>query len=214
MKLRVESLMVGGPVPFRGEEMSAIAKHPVGGPVMITHLGLKGDAQADLVHHGGTDMAVHLYPADHISFWRGELGDHSLFADPGAFGSNIETSGITEDHVLIGDRFRIGTALLEVSQPRKPCWKIEHRFGEKGMVAAITRTGRCGWYYRVVEEGVAEAGDKLERTDRGHDGWSIKRVFLSVYGKGSEDNAEDLRAIMQLQKLSEDCRAKALKRIG
>ena len=128
------AICTGQPKPFRGDETSAIDKHPVEGRVAIGRLGVAGDAVADHKHHGGPEMAVHQYPHDHYPMWRDVLGGHELLERPAAFGENIVAAGWTEDAVHIGDRFRIGTALLEISQPRQPCWKIEHRFGRKGMI--------------------------------------------------------------------------------
>lgn len=101
---------------------------------MLTE-GLAADEPADRRVHGGPEMALHLYPLDHHDWWRSAIGDHPALDEPGSFDSNLAVSGLTEDRVHIGDRFRLGTALIEVSQPRQPCWKIEHRFGHRGMVA-------------------------------------------------------------------------------
>jgi MOSC domain-containing protein YiiM len=157
-------------------------------------------------------MALHLYPLDHHAFWREQLGDHPLLAEPGAFGSNLAVTGMTEDMVHIGDRFRLGTALIEVSQPRQPCWKIEHRFGAKGIVASIIQTGRCGWYFRVLEMGEVAAGDSLERVALGATEWSVARVFTAlVAGKATRD---ELAALAQLPPLSPKLRDKAAAKRG
>ncbi|WP_427967006.1 MOSC domain-containing protein [Altererythrobacter sp.] len=209
MNCRVEALCVGQPEIFRGEELSAIGKHPVNGQVRITFTGLEGDAQADRVHHGGVDMAVHHYPHDHYAGWEEWLGGHELLSRPAAFGENIHAGGLTERDVCIGDRFRLGGALLEVSQPRKPCWKIEHRFGRKGMLARILRSHICGWYYRVIEEGMAEAGDTLELIERRESDWPIARAFATLLDPTSAPDGENLRALAALEALSSDWRKKA-----
>ena len=117
-RVAIRSLQCGQVRPFRGpEEPSAIAKQPVAGAVRVHLLGLEGDAQADLSVHGGPDKAIHHYPHDHYAFWREQLGDHPLLADYGAFGENIATEGLTEEAVCIGDRWRLGTALVEVRSP-------------------------------------------------------------------------------------------------
>lgn len=155
MKHTIEAICTGTARPFNGAETSAIAKRPREGLVQFLKDGLAPDEQADRRVHGGPDMAVHLYPLDHHGFWREQIGPAALLDEPGAFGSNLAVRGITEDQVHIGDRFKVGTALLEISQPRQPCWKIEHRFSAhcdaKGMVSTIVRTGRSGWYFRVIE---------------------------------------------------------------
>lgn len=195
----IEAVCAGTARPFLGAETSAIMKRPQEGAVQIHAEGLAPDEQADRRVHGGPEMALHLYPLDHHDWWRREIGDHPALNEPGGFGSNLAVRGLTEEHVHIGDRFRLGSALIEVSQPRQPCWKIEHRFGIKGMVAAIIATGRAGWYFRVIEPGEVEAGDSLERVALGADDWSVARVFRAlVVGKASDDELAELAALPTL----------------
>ncbi len=201
MNWAIEALCAGKPAPFNGVEKSAIAKQPVAGPVRILSEGFECDEQADRKVHGGPDMAVHLYPLDHHDFWNGMLMGHPLLDDPGAFGSNLAVRGIGEKDVCIGDRFRLGTALLEISQPRQPCWKIEHRFQTKGMVKAIIENHNCGWYFRVIEEGEAQAGDALERIERGHVDWSVAHLFAKLYDPKHKASIDELREIASLEKL-------------
>jgi MOSC domain-containing protein YiiM len=195
----IDAVCCGTARPFLGAETSAIMKRPQEGPVQIHFEGLAPDEQADRRVHGGPEMALHLYPLDHHEWWRGQIGDHPGLDEPGGFGSNLAVRSIIEDDVHIGDRFRLGTALIEVSQPRQPCWKIEHRFGQKRMVAAIIQTGRTGWYFRVIEPGEVKAGDLLERIALGAGGWSIARVFRAlVAGKASPDQLAALAALPTL----------------
>lgn len=199
MKHIVEAVCTGTARPFNGAETSAIAKRPREGAVQVLREGLAPDEQADRRVHGGPEMALHLYPLDHHDWWRGHIGDHPVLDEPGGFGSNLAVTGLTEDMVHIGDRFRLGTALIEVSQPRQPCWKIEHRFGHKGMVASIIRTGRCGWYYRVIETGEVAAGDSLERIALGAAEWSVARVFrVLIAGQACRDELAELAALSPL----------------
>lgn len=203
----IEAVCAGTARPFNGAELSAIQKRPQEGPVQIHAEGLAPDEQADRRVHGGPEMALHLYPLDHHAWWRGEIGDHPLLDEPGSFGSNLALRGLTEDQVHIGDRFACGTALIEISQPRQPCWKIEHRFGQKGMVAAIVRSGRCGWYFRVIEAGEVAAGESLERVSIGAAEWSVARVFRAlVAGKATP---EERAALADLAALTPNLRAKA-----
>jgi len=203
----VSAVCAGTARPFNGAETSAIIKRPQEGPVQVHSEGLAPDEQADRTVHGGPEMALHLYPLDHHVWWRETIGDHPALAEPGGFGSNLAVSGITEGMVHIGDRFRLGTALIEVSQPRQPCWKIEHRFGHKGMVAAIVTTGRAGWYFRVLEPGEVTAGDSLERIALGATEWSVERVFRAlVAGKASR---AELAELAELGALTPRLRAKA-----
>lgn len=133
--------------------LSGIAKRIVPGPWTITPLGIEGDAQGDLKHHGGTEKAIHHYPRDHYATWNAEIGPHPLMLTPGAFGENLSTYGWTEGNVCIGDVVRFGTVPLQVSQGRQPCFKLNSRFGRDSMAVAVQRTGRTGWYYRVREVG-------------------------------------------------------------
>jgi MOSC domain-containing protein YiiM len=180
----IEAVCTGTARPFHGAELSAFAKRPREGIVQIHAEGLAPDEQADRRVHGGPEMALHLYPLDHHDWWRGQIGDH----------------------------FACGSALIEVSRPRAPCWKIEHRFERKGMVAKIIETGRCGWYFRVIETGEVQAGDTLERIALGEGGWSIARVFRAlVAGKGT---AQDYAEIAALPALSPYLREKAAAKRG
>lgn len=210
MSWEVTALTAGRKVDFRDGERSAIAKWPITGTVHIGTLALGEDQQADSVNHGGPDMAVHQYPADHMEFWRAAIGDHPLLNEPGAFGSNLYVTGLLEDDVFLGDRFRLGTAVLEVCQPRKPCWKIEHRFDQKGMVAKILGSGRCGWFYRVIEEGEAKAGDMLERISRGDTEWSIRAMFDALWGISTPQDKQLLAKLAAHELLPEKLRAKIL----
>ena len=203
------AICIGQPKPFRGDETSAIDKHPVEGRVAIGRLGVAGDAVADRKHHGGPEMAVHHYPHDHYPMWRDVLGGHRLLERPAAFGENIVATGWTEDAVHIGDRFRIGTALVEISQPRQPCWKIEHRFDRKGMIKQILKTHACGWYYRVLEEGEAAAGEAIERVEKGHQEWSVAQVFAALFDPAAPTMPDDLHAIAKLERLCPEWRGKA-----
>ncbi|QUL38441.1 MOSC domain-containing protein [Erythrobacter sp. JK5] len=212
MRLTVEAICTGTARPFNGAETSAIAKRPREGIVQLLEDGFAPDEQADRRVHGGPEMAVHLYPLDHHAFWRGLLDDPRLLDEPGAFGSNLAVSGIAESAVHIGDRFRLGSALIEISQPRQPCWKIEHRFGTKGMVAEIVRSGRCGWYFRVLESGDCQAGDTLERTEVGHGEWSVTRTFSCLIG-GTATHGE-LSELAALERLAPKLRAKAAAKLS
>jgi MOSC domain-containing protein YiiM len=220
MKHTLEAICTGTARPFNGAETSAIAKYPREGLVQFLEDGPAPDEQADKRVHGGPEMAVHLYPLDHHDFWRGELGGPDLLDQPGAFGSNLAVRGMTEDQVHIGDTFRVGPsatgALLQISQPRQPCWKIEHRFGAfceaKGMVAKIVKTGRSGWYFRVLEFGEAQAGDAIERVEIGHQDWSVARAFAVLWA--GKDSREELRELANLAALSPKLREKAKAKLG
>ncbi|MEO0462177.1 MAG: MOSC domain-containing protein [Pseudomonadota bacterium] len=214
MSWTLEAICTGTARPFNGAETSAIMQRPREGIVQLLKEGLAPDEQADRRVHGGPEKAVHLYPLDHHAIWRNELSDAAAVAlldEPGTFGSNLAVSGLTEADVCIGDRFRLGSALIEANQPRQPCWKVDHRFGVKGMTARIVATGRSGWYFRVLEIGDVQAGDALERIERGAPDWSVLRVFHALIGgKATEP---ELRELVELAALSSQIKARAIKRL-
>jgi MOSC domain-containing protein YiiM len=211
MKYSIGPVMLGKALPFRGEEASAIAKRPVTGQVRIGPMGLEHDEQADRVNHGGLDKAIHHYPHDHYAFWHEELGGHELLNAPGAFGENITTSSLLERDLWIGDRLRLGTALVEVSQGRQPCWKIDHRFARKGVTARVLQTARSGWYYRVIEPGIVQAGDTLELVERGHEGWTVERVFRLLLTTKPRQGRDELREVEKLGALARSWKERARK---
>ncbi len=214
MVFLIESLLTGRVQRFADGDCSAIAKTAVDGPRNVLWLGIEGDAQADLSVHGGPDKAIHHYPRDHYEDWREALGPMALLDQAGAFGENISTLGLTEDIACIGDRYRLGTAIVEIAQGRQPCWKQAHRLANAGIVAAMVRTRRCGWYYRVIEEGVVAAGDALMLLDRPHPEWTVARVIsLLIAGEGKKDRAA-VRALVHLDVLAENWRRRAAKLAG
>jgi MOSC domain-containing protein YiiM len=165
-------------------------KEPVEGPVRVRTLNLDGDGQADLRVHGGPDKAVLLYAASHYPAWKAELG----FALPfGAFGENLSVEGMTEADVCIGDVIQVGTARLEVSQPRGPCWKIARRWKIRDLSARVQHTGRTGWYARVLSEGVLQAGDDVVLAARPYPQWPVALATeLLRPGNGREAEAAAL----------------------
>jgi MOSC domain-containing protein YiiM len=213
VEMMVQAVLVGQPVPMR-DEMSAITKQPVEGPVVIGKLGLAGDAQGDLVHHGGADKAVHLYPQDHYPFWRSRKPGHARLARPGAFGENIASRGLVETELCIGDRFTLGTAIVELSHGRQPCWKIDHHFGTRDMMLTMVQTARCGVYFRVLEEGIVEAGDEMRLMDRPLPHWTVDRVFRLLIGGEGRKAPNDLRALAIEPLLAAAWRERAAKLAG
>ncbi len=206
-------LLIGGlrPLGPRGEP-SGIAKSSVKGPVLLGAEGLAGDAQGDRKHHGGPEKALHHYPFEHYACWRQEIGHNDVLAGPGAFGENISTTGIDEDAVAIGDVFAIGGAVVEVSQGRQPCWKLNERFGLKHMAKSVQTTGRTGWYYRVLQTGMVAAGDQIERIDRQSPDWTIGRIRRAFYVDTL--NRDELQAIAVLPRLAANWRDYATRRLA
>lgn len=180
--VRVDALLAGKAVAYtRPGSVSAIAKHPLAGEVRIGVLGIEGDEQGDLRVHGGIDKALHHYAFEHYALWRNELGDLPLLQTPGAFGENISTHGLSEADVCLGDRYQLGSAVLEVSQGRQPCWKLNDRFGVAGMAKRVQTTGRSGWYYRVLQAGTASPDDVLTRLECRHPDWPLARLTQLLY---------------------------------
>lgn len=161
--MRVLSVNVGTPreVARHGRRVwTAIFKAPVAGRVAVRRLNLEGDAQADLTVHGGAAKAVYAYPGEHYPLWREELGRPDL--SWGAFGENLTLEGLVEADVAIGDRLRIGTAELIVTQPRLPCFKLALRFERRDIGKLFMASGRSGFYLAVAREGELAAGDPVE----------------------------------------------------
>ena len=139
---------------------TGIFKEPVDGPVRVAGVNLDGDRQADLTVHGGPDKAVYVYPAEHYPFWRESSAASCRW---GAFGENLTVEGTPlEDGLAIGDRLRIGSAELVVTQPRLPCFKLGIRFDDAGMTRRFLAAGRSGYYLRIAAEGSVQAGDPIE----------------------------------------------------
>nr|WP_315456272.1 MOSC domain-containing protein [uncultured Sphingorhabdus sp.] len=218
---QIDALLIGRPKLFRADgTLSAMHREAVNRPVMLRKLGFEGDEVGDPSVHGGVDKAVHFYPAEHYPKWTahfsGENFTHPLLDQAGAFGENISASGLTEDRLRIGDRFRIGKALVEVAQGRQPCWKLDHHFGVHGLSAMVIKTGRSGGYFRVIEEGEVAQGDRIEQVERARHDWTIGRVFKLLIGGGhkASDAGRQLAELAQLDSLAENWRIRAAKLAG
>ncbi len=186
---------------------SAFVKHRVDGPVAVGPLGLAGDEQADLSAHGGRDMAVYAYAAAHYDAWRDDFSEHRDRFVAGGVGENLTVSGLSEADLCVGDVHRIGSATLQVCQPRQPCFKFALRFNDNRLPRAMVRNGRAGWYYRVTEPGTIEAGDRVEAIDRPHPMLSFERLVEIVnFRKPSRD---ELEAMAAMEGLAERLRAGA-----
>lgn len=161
--------------------LSAIDKHQVHRPLPVSHLGFEGDEQADSKHHGGSHKAIHAYSISHLPTWAEELPNRAERFRPGAFGENLVITGASEADLCLGDRWRIGSALLEVSQGRQPCWKLNLRFDLPDMARRVQDTGRTGWYFRVIEPGTIAAGNHGRLTARPNPAWSLTRTSHLLY---------------------------------
>lgn len=214
----IESIQVGQPRtlgrvesgdPFDRPWSSAIHKHSVTGPIRVHRTNMAGDAQADLVNHGGPDKALLVYSADHAVDWRRELP--RLDVSPGAFGENLTVAGLDERSVCIGDVYRFGGVLAQVSQPRSPCWKLARRHRQLDLAARVDRNGRSGWYLRVLEEGDMCPSDELALLERLHPMWTVARTASAMRDRhASRDLIEELS---QLTALSAGWRQRLVRRL-
>lgn len=190
---------------------SGIAKYPIQVPLSVHATGLEGDAQGDTDKHGGPEKAVHHYPLEHYAVWKRILEDHPLLTAPGAFGENVATLGLTEENVAIGDVFSFGSAILQVSQGRQPCWRLNERFGIKTIARQVQQTGKTGWYYRVLETGTVSPSDRLRLIDRPSPAWTIRRIWKTFYIDPM--NKDELEGIVQLEDLAVSWRDYAARRL-
>jgi MOSC domain-containing protein YiiM len=187
--MRLLSINVGQPDAigsYRGKSVrSGIRKAPISGLVNAGPLGLAGDAQADLVNHGGPDKAVYAYDRGDAMFWEERL---KRDFPAGAFGENLTVEGLPSDLVRVGDRYRIGSVLLEVTQPRVPCYKLGIHMGDPGFPQAFAKAFRIGFYLRVLEPGSLSAGDPVEIARRAETVLSIADL-MNLYLNGRSDAA-------------------------
>ena len=151
---------------YAGSRPSAIAKVQVDGELRLTESGLVGDEQAEKVIHGGPDRALCHYPREHYQHWANIFPENAERFNAPAFGENLSTEGMTEKNVYLGDIYRWGEALIQVTQPRSPCFKLNHHFGVEDMAARMQQSGYCGWLYRVILAGNVSADAPLERVSR------------------------------------------------
>lgn len=209
---RITGIFAGQPLELSPGRDSAIDKQPLPGPARITPLGLVGDHQVDRLHHGGPERALLHYCARHYDAWREALPDAPahLLRPPG-FGENISSPLLDEERVCIGDVYRLGTAVVQVSQPRSPCWKLNAHFGVDDLAKRVQDTQRSGWLYRVLAAGEAAPGDAIRLVERPHPGFSVARVMRALYCEPSDP--ELLGRIAGLDALSANWRAKAQRRL-
>ncbi|OKP78238.1 sulfurase [Paenibacillus sp. P3E] len=206
MRMEVISLNVGKPktVDYRGKPLeTGIYKLPAAGRMQLHSEGFDGDGQADRVNHGGPDKAVCVYPFEHYAYWEEWLGKKLEYS---AFGENITASGLLETEVCIGDVYEMGSALLQVSQPRFPCYKLAQKHGPADMPAQVLKTGYSGFYFRVLREGQVAAGDPIIKRESGEGSFPVKQVlYLMEHGRKVKTGLAELA---RLETLSAVTRAK------
>lgn len=198
VKVGLPRLLTWGGATFK----TGIFKNPVSGGVMLRATNLDGDRQADLSVHGGVNKAVYGYPFEHYEAWNAELPDP--VRTWGAFGENFTTEGLLEADVSVGDRYRVGSAVVRVTTPRLPCFKLAAKFQRDDMIERFVRSGRCGFYFSVIEEGEVGAGDQFELLGREDPTLTIAEVNR-LYTAKSPDR-ESLQRSLDVKTLPESWR--------
>ncbi|WP_079479274.1 MOSC domain-containing protein [Halobacillus salinus] len=211
MKYKLLSLNVGRPEVYqtdKGELNSAYRKTPVNEPTFLTKTNFQGDEQADKKNHGGQDKAVCLYPAQHYRHWEKEYGQSFSFP---SFGENLTVEGIEEEDVCIGDIFQLGEALLQISEPRKPCYIIARTHGIDDFPARVTKEGYTGFYLRVVREGYVAPGDEMHLVERHPAEVTVAEVNEIRYH--DRKNQARLEKVLALEPLASSLRQSLSKRL-
>ncbi|EKN69812.1 MOSC domain-containing protein [Neobacillus bataviensis LMG 21833] len=218
MEITLNKIFVGLPKTIGSKEAanpmeriwtSAIFKEPVEGPIWVGKTGLSGDGQGDLEHHGGPEKAVFAYSLENYLYWQKELGNSEITA--GGMGENLVMEHITEEMIAIGDTFQIGEAVIQVSQPRQPCWKPARRFKVKNLALLLQNTGKTGWYFRVLREGFVEAGQSFTLLDRPYPQWTIQKANQVIHAR--QQNFSDMQELACCELLAPGMRATLAKRI-
>ena len=202
--MKVLSVNVALPrlIAWKGQTFNTgIFKQPIAGPVMMRQLDFDGDRQADLSVHGGPYKAVYAYPSEHYEFWRKELPGIDL--PWGQFGENLTTEGLTEADTHIGDVLRIGMATVQVTQPRVPCFKLAAKFQRDDILKRFLQSGRSGFYFSVIAEGLVAAGDAIERIQQDPSGIAVNDIN-KLFNHGTDTAL--LRRVIQLEALPLDWR--------
>jgi MOSC domain-containing protein YiiM len=214
--MKMISLNVGLPreVIWHGRSVTTgIYKQPAEGRVALRKLNLDGDRQADLTVHGGEYKAVYCYSAEHYEYWKKELPGREL--PMGMFGENFTVQGLLEEHVHLGDRFRVGSAEVVVTQPRLPCYKLGVRFGSDDMVKRFLASGRGGFYLAVTREGEVGAGDEITVISRDERAVPVPEITrLYVLRRWGTEDLVSLRQAMQVAALPQTWKHYFRERMG
>ena len=190
-------------IEWQGKKVkTGIYKYPVAGPIFLEKEDVRNDQVIDRRYHGGADKACYLYSKDHYPYWQ------SLYPELdwqwGMFGENLTVEGIDESMIRIGDVFRLGEALVQVTQPRQPCFKLGVRFGDPKMVRAFLESPYPGVYVRILEEGFVKTGDEMSLEKQATGNMTLAEVF-SLFTRNN-DQAELLRRAIEIPELAEACR--------
>ncbi|MNI17887.1 6-N-hydroxylaminopurine resistance protein [compost metagenome] len=211
-QMKVKGINIGKPVVMmyqNNEIMSGFYKTPIDGRIYLSFLNFDGDGQGDLKHHGGVDKAVCVYPFERYAYWEQRLG---LSLSVGAFGENVTTEGMLEDQICIGDIFQFGEAVVQVSQPRQPCYKIAARYGVKELPALVQETGYTGYYLRVLQEGWVSPEDTLMLQQHHAAGVTLQYANQMMFH--DKKNAEGIQTILDVEELSSSWRDTFTKRLS
>jgi MOSC domain-containing protein YiiM len=198
--LIIKSLNIGLPKKesfFGKEYLTGICKLPVPGPLRLTKLGFEGDGVGDRKNHGGADKALCVYSLDHYPYWSRELG---ITLPDAAFGENLSVEGLREEDVCIGDIYRIGTAVVQVTQPRQPCGTLAARYGRPDFVKVVSDSGRTGFYFKVLTEGFVKAGEPLILTEP--DLRAVTITFANHIWYQDRRNREGIEKVLSVPALS------------
>jgi MOSC domain-containing protein YiiM len=205
MKLRSVNVSGIKELEFNGRTVkSGIDKKPVEGCIELLKKGLVGDKQADPSVHGGLDKAIYAYTAEHYDYWQEKLDLKAL--SYGQFGENFTVESMDDKQVLIGDIYRVGSALLQVTQPRVPCFKLGIRMNDPMFPAKFIKSGRYGFYLRVLEEGAVKTGDPIELVKKSDSEMSVWRI-MQIMHAGSATNRNEVIKALAIQTLSADWRS-------
>ncbi|CAM4269858.1 hypothetical protein BAMA_20925 [Bacillus manliponensis] len=209
--MEIVSINVGKPitVDYKGKEIkTGIYKFQIQGPVYLSKLNFDGDGQADLVHHGGPDKAVCVYAAEHYPYWEQDLNKKLVH---GAFGENLTVKEMLEPDIHIGDTFQIGEAIVQVSQPRQPCFKLAKRYDLHDLPLKFQKTGYTGFYLRVIEEGWMSSDSEIKLIERNLNGITVD--FANVIMHHDKKNVDAIERILNVKELSSNWRKTFSKRL-
>ncbi|WP_019533833.1 MOSC domain-containing protein [Paenibacillus ginsengihumi] len=210
-QIEIVSINVGKPATLNlsSKEISTgIMKTPVHGALYLSHLNFEGDGQADLKFHGGKDKAVCVYPYEHYAYWENELGIQLAY---GAFGENLTIRGLKEADVCIGDVFQLGEAVVQVTQPRQPCYKLSARYGDPDLPLKVQNTGYTGYYFRVLTEGTVSAVGGLVPVSRHPKAVTV--AFANEIMHHRKNDEAGIRTILEVDELSDSWKKTLRKRL-
>lgn len=206
--MKVLSVNIATPtsIDYKGKSIkTGIFKEPVNGAIPVTAENLAGDKQADLKNHGGEHKAVYAYSSDHYLYWSDVLKKPLI--KPGAFGENLTISGLDESKLNIGDQLEVGSCLLEVTQPRVPCFKLGIAFNDKNMPRLFVASNRTGAYLRVIKEGTIEAGDDVVVSKKNPFNISVQEIFRACFDRDYTESVSLMENAIKIPELSGEWKA-------